>query len=64
MIPLALFTGTMDRAREVTGMPLGFLVRHRFDNPARLAALATHVTPQHQNPARALGVERGVSWAQ
>jgi uncharacterized protein len=36
---LAPFTSTMDMAREVTGMPVGFLVWHRFDNQARLADL-------------------------
>jgi pimeloyl-ACP methyl ester carboxylesterase len=36
------FTSTMAMAREVTGLPLGFLVRHRFDNSARLAELAAH----------------------
>ena len=38
---LAPFTSTMDMAREVTGLPLGFLVWHRFDNTARLGELAT-----------------------
>ena len=37
---LAPFTSTKDMAREVTGLPLGFLVWHRFDNSARLAELA------------------------
>jgi pimeloyl-ACP methyl ester carboxylesterase len=36
------FTSTMAMARQVTGLPLGFLVRHRFDNSARLAELAAH----------------------
>lgn len=39
-ILLAPFTSTMDMARQVTGMPLGFLVWHRFDNSARLAELS------------------------
>ena len=39
---LAPFTSTMDMSREVTGLPLGFLVWHRFDNSARLADLAAH----------------------
>lgn len=39
---IAPFTSTMDMAREVTGLPLGFLVRHRFDNSARLRDLAGH----------------------
>ncbi|KAB2642680.1 MAG: alpha/beta hydrolase [Verrucomicrobia bacterium] len=39
---LAPFTSTMDMTRQVTGLPLGFLVWHRFDNSARLADLARH----------------------
>jgi uncharacterized protein len=34
------FTSTMEMAGVVTGLPIGFLVWHRFDNPARLAELA------------------------
>jgi pimeloyl-ACP methyl ester carboxylesterase len=37
---LAPFTSTMDMARQMTGLPLGFLVTHRFDNDARLAELS------------------------
>lgn len=37
---LSPFTSTMDMARHLTGLPIGFLVTHRYDNPARLAALA------------------------
>lgn len=37
---VAPFTSTMAMSRRVTGLPLGFLVRHRYDNPARLAELA------------------------
>lgn len=37
---LAPFTSTMDMARGMTGLPVGFLVIHRFDNEARLAELA------------------------
>ncbi|MCP5532374.1 MAG: alpha/beta hydrolase [Akkermansiaceae bacterium] len=33
---LSPFTSTMDMAREITGLPVGFLVWHRFDNMARL----------------------------
>lgn len=40
-ILLAPFTSTMDMARAVTGLPVGFLVRHRFDNATRLDELAT-----------------------
>ncbi len=36
---LAPFTSTMDMTRQVTGLPLGFLVWHRFDNEARLAEI-------------------------
>ena len=37
---LAPFTSTMDMAREVTGLPVGFLLTHRFDNRARITELA------------------------
>jgi pimeloyl-ACP methyl ester carboxylesterase len=37
---LAPFTSTMEMSHELTGLPLGFLVWHRFDNTARLADLA------------------------
>lgn len=37
---LAPFTSTMDMTRMVTGLPLGWLVWHRFDNAARLAEVA------------------------
>jgi uncharacterized protein len=33
------FTSTMEMSRVVTGLPLGFLVTHRFDNEARLDEL-------------------------
>ena len=33
---LSPFTSTMEMSRAVTGIPLGFLVTHRFDNSARL----------------------------
>lgn len=33
------FTSTMDMSKETTGLPLGFLVWHRFDNSARLSDL-------------------------
>jgi len=36
---LSPFTSTMDMGRTVTGLPIGFLVRHRFDNVARLTEL-------------------------
>lgn len=34
------FTSTMEMTRVITGVPLGFLVWHRFDNTARLAEIA------------------------
>ena len=34
------FTSTMEMGRELTGLPIGFLVTHRYDNSARLAELA------------------------
>lgn len=33
---LSPFTSTMEMGRVVTGLPVGFLVTHRFDNEARL----------------------------
>ena len=36
---LSPFTSTMDMAKVAFGVPLGFLVTHRFDNEARLAGL-------------------------
>lgn len=38
---IAPFTSTMEMTAQVIGMPLGFLVWHRFDNSARLAELAS-----------------------
>lgn len=37
---IAPFTSTMEMSRVVTGLPLGFLVTHRFDNAARLRELS------------------------
>jgi len=34
------FTSTMEMSGVLTGLPLGFLIWHRFDNSARLAELA------------------------
>lgn len=39
---LTPFTSTMDMAREMTGLPVAFLVKHRFDNTARLKEMAKH----------------------
>lgn len=38
---IAPFTSTMAMSRVMTGLPLGSLVWHRFDNAARLGELAT-----------------------
>jgi uncharacterized protein len=35
------FTSTMDMARHLTGIPIGFLVTHRYDNSARLAEFSS-----------------------
>ena len=37
---LAPFTSTMEMAHRVVGLPVGFLVWHRFDNRQRLAEIA------------------------
>jgi uncharacterized protein len=37
---IAPFTSTMEMSRHLTGLPVGFLVWHRFDNVTRLAELA------------------------
>jgi len=37
---LSPFTSTMEMSRRLTGVPLDFLVTHRYDNQARLAELA------------------------
>ncbi len=36
---LSPFTSTMDMSRMLVGVPLGFLVTHRFDNTARLGEI-------------------------
>lgn len=38
---LTPFTSTMDMSRAITGLPIGFIVWHRFDNSARLAEMAS-----------------------
>jgi len=43
---LSPFTSTMEMSRRVIGVPLGFLVTHRFDNEARLDEIIA------QGPAR------------
>jgi pimeloyl-ACP methyl ester carboxylesterase len=37
---LAPFTSTMDMTREVLGVPVGFMLWHRFDNEARLKEIS------------------------
>jgi pimeloyl-ACP methyl ester carboxylesterase len=37
---LTPFTSSMDMAKVMTGMPLGFLVWHRYDNEARIRAIS------------------------
>jgi pimeloyl-ACP methyl ester carboxylesterase len=37
---LSPFTSAMDMAKEVTGMSIGFLVVHRFDNKQRISEIA------------------------
>lgn len=37
---LTPFTSTMEMSKAMTGLPLGFIVWHRFDNAARLEELA------------------------
>jgi uncharacterized protein len=39
---LSPFTSTMDMAKEVTGMSIGFLVVHRFDNRERISKIAAY----------------------
>jgi len=41
---LAPFTSTMDMGHHTTGLPVGFLVWHRFNNEARLAEISAHGT--------------------
>lgn len=39
-VMIAPFTSTMAMSQHLTGMPLGFLIWHRFDNSARLSELS------------------------
>jgi pimeloyl-ACP methyl ester carboxylesterase len=39
-VMIAPFLSTMAMSRHMTGLPLGFLVWHRYDNAARLEELA------------------------
>lgn len=58
---LAPFTSTMDMAKTMTGLPLGFLVTHRFDNAARLDELIakgpTRITILHGAQDEVIPVE-------
>jgi pimeloyl-ACP methyl ester carboxylesterase len=60
---LTPFTSTMDMSKAMTGLPLGFLVWHRFDNSARLAELAKRgpgrVVILHGTDDEAIPVEMG-----
>jgi hypothetical protein len=38
---LTPFTSTMEMSQAMTGLPIGFIIWHRFDNSARLAEMAT-----------------------
>ncbi len=40
-VMLAPFTSTMDMGRAITGLPVGFVVRHRFDNVERLEEITS-----------------------
>ncbi|HEX7261819.1 MAG TPA: hypothetical protein VF258_08400 [Luteolibacter sp.] len=40
-VMIAPFSSTMAMSRHMTGLPLGFLVWHRYDNAARLAELTS-----------------------
>lgn len=60
---LTPFTSTMDMSKAMTGLPLGFLIWHRFDNSARLAELAKRgpgsVVILHGTDDEAIPVEMG-----
>jgi pimeloyl-ACP methyl ester carboxylesterase len=58
---LSPFTSTMDMSRVVIGLPVGFLVTHRYDNAARLAEIsrsgAAHVIILHGTNDEVIPVE-------
>lgn len=60
---LTPFTSTMDMSKAMTGLPLGFMVWHRFDNEARLGELAKRgpgsVVILHGTDDEAIPVEMG-----
>ena len=57
----------MDMGRAMTGLPVGFLVSHRFDNTARLAELSARgpgkVIILHGSDDEVIPVEMGRSLA-
>jgi pimeloyl-ACP methyl ester carboxylesterase len=65
---LAPFTSTMEMADATTGLPLGCLVVHRFDNQARLNEIASrgtgHVTIIHGTEDEVIPVSMGRKLAQ
>lgn len=60
---LTPFTSTMDMSKTMTGLPLGFMIWHRFDNTARLAELKNRgpgsVVILHGTDDEAIPVEMG-----
>ncbi len=61
------FTSTMEMSRVVVGVPLGFLVAHRFDNAARLDEILqqgpTNITILHGTHDEVIPVDMGRSLA-
>jgi len=45
VILVAPFVTTLEEAKRVVGVPLCYVLRHRFDNRARLAELAARPKP-------------------
>jgi len=62
------FTSTMEMSRLLVGVPLGFLVTHRFDNAARLDEIlergAVNITILHGTHDEVIPVEMGRSLAE
>jgi len=65
---LSPFTSTMDMSRLVVGIPVGFLVTHRFDNRARLdeilAAGTANITILHGTHDEVIPFEMGQALAE